>query len=369
MKSNVQNATMPAAAAIVCVLASAAGASAQAVCDRTIKADVVALDQAFYNNRLGSIQAGGMMFALRRDVVSSGSPGGALMPGYVMLRTDKRPRPIVLRMNVGDCLQIQFQNLLGSFASVFNANVGNQHYPARVAPGGAYTPNQNAKVKQSPPQTAFDLLDSQPPTRMAGVHVMGLNLVSAEAPPGTPIQPVSADASWVGANDAGAPNPSQLASGLVGPGGRITYTYAAKAEGAFLLYSTGADVGDQIGFGGQLMQGLFGSVTVQPRTAEWYRSQVTKADLDLASDGQTADGHPIINYDKVYPSGPRAGQPILKMLNQNNEIVYTDLTAIITGPNHGAFGGSTPNPSYPNRQQPFREFAIHYHDDLSLIHI
>lgn len=33
-------------------------------CNRTISADVVALDQAFYNNRLGSFQAGGMIFAL-----------------------------------------------------------------------------------------------------------------------------------------------------------------------------------------------------------------------------------------------------------------------------------------------------------------
>src|SRR5262245_62928068 len=113
-------------------------AFAQAVCERTIKADVVALDQAFYANRLGALQAGGMMFALRRDVVSIGGPGGAFAPGYVMLRPDKRPRPIVLRMNVGDCLQIQFQNLLGNFPSVFNANAGNQQYPVKVG-GTGYT--------------------------------------------------------------------------------------------------------------------------------------------------------------------------------------------------------------------------------------
>jgi manganese oxidase len=368
MKRHTQNPTMLSAALTMLCALACTGAAAQPVCDRTIKADVVALDQAFYNNRLGSIQAGGMMFALRRDVVSIGMPRGALVPGYVMLRPDKRPRPIVLRVNVGDCLQVQFQNLLGSLPGVFDANAGNQRYPVRVAPGGAYTGNQNAKIKQSS-QTTFDSLDSQPATRMAGVHVMGLNLVSAEAPPGTPIQLVSADGSWVGANDAAPANAATRASGLVGPGERITYTYVAKAEGAYLLYSTGADVGDQVGFGGQLMQGLFGSVTVQPKTAEWYRSQVTKVDLDLASDGQTADGHPIINYDKVYPPAhPRAGQPILKMLNSSNEIIYTDLTAIITGPNHGPFtcaGCPSPvNPSYPNRTQPFREFAIHYHDDF-----
>jgi manganese oxidase len=354
----------------------AASVAAQPVCGRTIKADVVALDQAFYSNRLGTIQAGGMIFALRRDVVSIDGLGQPLAAGKVMLRPDKRPRPMVLRMNVDDCLEIRFQNLLCPLPSVFNANIGNQHYPVPATPATAYTPNQNSLILQEG-QTAFDLLNSQPAARLAGVHVMGLELVQAESPPGTPVAAITADGSWVGANDAGAPNPLIRAGGLVAPGERVTYTYVAKAQGAYLLYSTAGNVGLQLGFGAQLMQGLFGSVLVQPRTAEWYRSQVTKADLDLASTGKTADGHPIIDYDKVYPSGPHAGQPILKMLDANNEIVYSDLTAIITGPKHGRFecgtcpGGScencpglNPNPSYPDRSQPFREFAIHYHDDF-----
>src|SRR5262245_22963307 len=286
MKRDTKSRMLLASAATGLVALTCTEAFAQQVCERTIKADVVALDQAFYANRLGALQAGGMMFALRRDVVSIGGPGGAFAPGYVMLRPDKRPRPIVLRMNVGDCLQIQFQNLLGNFPSVFSVNAGPQQYPVKVG-GSPYTGNQNAKIKQSG-QVFFDALDSQPPTRLAGVHVMGLNLVSAEAPPGTPAAPVGADGSWVGANDTNPANVQQLASGLVGPGSRMTYTYTAKAEGAFLLYSTAADVGDQVGFGGQLMQGLFGSVTVQPRTAEWDRSQVTKVDIDLATDGTTA---------------------------------------------------------------------------------
>ena len=35
-----------------------------------------------------------------------------LQPGAVMLRDGKRPRPIVLRVNEGDCLEIHFTNLL-----------------------------------------------------------------------------------------------------------------------------------------------------------------------------------------------------------------------------------------------------------------
>ena len=58
--------------------------------------------------------------------------------------------------------------------------------------------------------------------------------------------------------------------------------------------------------------------------------------MDLATTGNTADGHPIINYDAIYPAGHRlAGQPILKMLDATNKIVHSDLTAIITGPGRG----------------------------------
>src|SRR3712207_7617206 len=53
----------------------------------------------------------GMIYALKRDVVAIDSSKG-LVAGNVQLRPGKRPRPIALRMNVGDCLQINFTNLL-----------------------------------------------------------------------------------------------------------------------------------------------------------------------------------------------------------------------------------------------------------------
>ena len=49
------------------------------------------------------------------------------------------------------------------------------------------------------------------------------------------------------------------------------------------------------------------------------------------------------------------------------ELVSSDLTAIITGPFAWTFGAAEPqsaNDTYPDRLQPFREFAIHYHDDF-----
>src|SRR5215471_3539725 len=72
-----------------------------AQCKRMITADVVAIPQPIMMNRLGAAIPGGMIFALRRDTVAQKG---------TQLRTDKRPRPIVLRANVGDCLTVNFEN-------------------------------------------------------------------------------------------------------------------------------------------------------------------------------------------------------------------------------------------------------------------
>jgi hypothetical protein len=282
-------------------------ATAQTTCARTIRADVVAFDQVFFYNRLGAVNPAGMIYALRRDVVPI-NPELGLTPGNVRLRADKRARPIVLRMNVGDCLQIKFQNLLD---------------PDRAD-------------------------EDQPATRTASVHVQGLSLVGS----------ILSDGSNVGVNP----------SSLVAPGGNITYTYHAGREGNHLLYSTAATTGGE-GDGGSLPMGLFGSVNVEVGAAEWYRSQVTAADLQLATTGQTPGGQPIINYDAVYPAGhPRAGTPILKILH-NGEIIHSDLNAIITGPNKGRFPAGTyrPNAVLLDREQPFREFTTVYHDEIKAV--
>src|SRR5262249_58674208 len=97
---------------------------------------------------------------------------------------------------------------------------------------------------------------------------------------GMELKELQADGSWIGANPS---TPPTSFGSLAVPGEQRTYRFCAVAEGAFLLYSTAANIGFQNGFGGQLTQGLFGAVMVQPRSAEWYRSQVTHNDLDLAT--------------------------------------------------------------------------------------
>jgi hypothetical protein len=155
---------------------------------------------------------------------------------------------------------------------------------------------------------------------------------------------------------------------LIAPGTSTIYTLTATREGNNLMYSTAATTGGE-GDGGTLPQGLFGSVNVQVAGAEWYRSQVTQQEMAWATTGTTPKGQPKINYDAVYPAThPRAGKPILKILN-GDSIVHTDLNAIITGPNKGRFPAGTykPNQTEPDRDRPFREFTVVYHDEVKAI--
>jgi hypothetical protein len=289
---------------------------------KTVVADIVALDQAITLNRYGATIPGGMMYALRRDIEPI-DPALGLVAGNVRLRAGKRPRPLVLRMNVGDRLRVVFQNLLEP--------------------------------------TPVDVL--QPATRSASVHISGLQLAGN----------IGSDGSNV------CKNPSSL----VPPGGSTSYVVIAGREGTYLLSSAAASAGGEVETGTKAL-GLFGAVNVEATGAEYYRSQVTEEDLRLASQDangnplRTADGHPIINYDAVYPVGhPFAGIPILKILDAGNHIVHSDLNAIITGPNRGHF----PEGTYPSvaaavppasddavprtRNEPFREFTVIFHDEIA----
>ena len=301
-------------------------------CKRMIKADVVAIPQPIMMNRLGAAIPGGMIFALRHDTKNQAG---------TQLRADKRPRPLVLRANVGDCLTIDFENSIP--AVNFNTDTDT--------------------------------------TAEVSLHVQGMEWVSG---PGD-------DGSFVGRNNSSLASTSPVPPGM--PSNKQTYTLFAREEGTFLLYTNG----DTSTLGNQLINGLFGALNVQPAGAEWYRSQVTQADLKLATKGTTADGHPIIDYGAVYPGNAKYpdgssipnNTPILNMLDKFGNIVHSDLTAIITGPNAGRFPGTTgpnnpepncgasgavpppgidplfcKNPASPDRKQPYREITVIYHGAL-----
>jgi manganese oxidase len=356
------------AAVLLAPVAPAGAQNAQScTAENTVFAHVVALDQAISNNRLGATLPGGMIFALARDVCAPGTglvngqqpcSGQAPAAGNVIVKPYKRPRPITLRVNQGQCLQIGFTNLLN-----------------------ATTP---------PPE-------GNTTTRAASVHVQGLELTATSTCGNTGTGPTCNDGSWVGKNPSGlvSPLPSGSTLDLTKP--QITYTLYAAQEGAFLLYSAG-DTYSSVngnGDGGQLAFGLFGAVHVEPAGAEWYRSQVTADDLAAARRSEPSKyGQPLINYQAVYSTKPsdacftqgtcRVG-PVLRMACtaemarkpdfqcKVNEIVHSDLTAVISGPATGRFPAQRPETpqmrstyALPDRLQPFREFTIIYHESFQI---
>lgn len=301
-----------------------------APCQRTINADVVALPQPIMLNRMGAAIPDALVFALKSDTET--------VNGWLQLKAGKRPRPFVLRANVGDCLNITFTNSVPK--------------------------NNFTKTKAS----------AATGTTEVSLHIQGTEWTTS----------TTDDGSFVGVN------PSSLASvaGATPPPAQTQqYKLFVKNEGTFLLYT----MGDTSTEGQQLARGLFGALNVEPAGAEWYRSQVTQQDLKLATKSLSPDGHPVIDYNAKYASGV----PILNMLkavdavNKIYEIVHTDLTAIITGPDAGRFPGTTgtnkpeppcnaenspalvngivdplfcQNPAAPDRKQPYREVTIIYHE-------
>lgn len=374
-------------------------------CTNTVTADIVALDQVFYYNRFGAANPSGMIYALKRDVVSMDNLA-ALTPGNVRLRVDKRPRPLVLRVNQGDCLEVTFTNLLANPRPAVNN----------------FDPPPNTVDPTTNPNNFGD----QPATRTASFHVLGMQPTNIES-----------DGSNVGNN----------VSSLAAPGETKVYKFYAQQEGTYLAYSTAATTGGE-GNGGTLSMGLFAAVNVEPAGSIWYRSQVSQQDMALATIGANADHFPMINYDAVYPAFETrkpaesltltnnlngtykavmsstasdqgfiasdqgktlvapgftgtisqvaldgsatitptslgvvpntvntyewviqsniahkfAGLPILKIL-QGTEIVHSNIEAIIK-PLAGTYNDTAVN---PDRDEPFREFSVIFHDELKSV--
>jgi hypothetical protein len=237
------------------------------ICNRTIKVQVVALDQPWMWNRLGASQPGGMIYALARDVVSKDGPlpddlkslqtaDLTALCGKVRLRDDKRARPLVLRANKGDCLEITFANLLSTEPSLAFSDQVLKKFP--------------------------------PPTRWAGLNATGMELVGD----------INSDSSWVGKN----------ANSLAKNGELKTYKWYAVEEGTFLIYS-GADMDS----GYQANQGLFGAIHVEPEGAEWYRSQITHYDLVQA----TLTKADLKEYSRKLAGAEAAADPPVKVAEKS----------------------------------------------------
>lgn len=251
-------------------------------CERTITADVVALDQVYYYNRFGSFNPAGIMYALRRDVVrvnkSDGpdmtgaaksdepepdllngdldtwpdekedpipakyGPADAKLAGQVKLRADKRPRPLVLRANEGDCLQVTFTNLLS---------------PEMSGQEVMLDPEKRLTIPEKRLKAISD--SDEPSTRHASIHVNGLSLVDTMDSQGANVGRngwYRTDEQGKRVATAGQCSTAAGAAGkdlcaLAAPGETRTYTWFAKKEGTYLFYSMGAPAGGE-GDGGRL---------------------------------------------------------------------------------------------------------------------
>ncbi|HWS11445.1 MAG TPA: hypothetical protein VN279_01495, partial [Rhodocyclaceae bacterium] len=284
-------------------LASLGATSAEAAvtCARELTADVVTIDMPIVNNRLGASNVNGMMFALRGDVADrttgkGEAQGGVLTAGNAKLRDDKRPRPLVLRVAAGDCLTVNFQNLVSTVPNPLNApldrdDIGNDPNPATV--------------NGDPQVTVF--VDEQVADRRTSFHANGMQLRALGG--------IANDGSFVGRN----------ASSLMAPGQSTIYRLYAEKEGVFQIVSHGALVGSDANQG-NVANGLFGQMIVEPKGARIYRNTVTEEELRLATKTATAtsaacpklgatapapqtgrycltlNGQPVLNYEATYPN-------------------------------------------------------------------
>ncbi len=379
-----------AGAAIAAMMAT--GTAHAQTCVRTLTANVVTIDMPIVNNRLGASNVNGMMFALREDIVSISAsntditalttdPITGVQRRNAKLRDDKRPRPLVLRVAEGDCLNVSFQNLVSPVPNPLNAPVD------RDGIGNDPNPVTADGMPQIP-----TFVDEQVLDRRTSFHAAGMQLRGS----------IASDGSFVGRN----------ASSLMAPGQSTTYQLYAEKEQVYQVISKGPIVGSDANQG-NVSNGLFGQIIVEPRGARIYRNTVTEEELRLATRTAAATsancprlgdvagttttgkgrnvttvairyclttaGHPVLNYEAVYPNTApwtqegRAGRTVLNMI-QNNRIVHTEVDAVVAGPNaDGSFLASTypleaagkRNPAYPNRLEPFRDFAQVWHDEVA----
>jgi len=378
-------------------------------CNRWLTADVVAFDMPLMFNRLGAQNINGMMFALRRDVVHNnpGSSshlkpiGDAGTPGQVTLRPDKRPRPLVLRMGEGDCMKLKLTNLL-----------------APVGPN----PFQVTDTKDA----LTNCSTSQPPVPGEERSKIGFNCEIDDQVAARKISLRFQGTEWVDGEQDDGSNVGNNLSSLVAVGGDTIYRFHAPKDGAYIGVSYGGVVGGE-GQGGTTASGLWAVLNVDPKDAVFYRSTLTRRELELALDTSNASGndseppfgyndvtgHPIINYEAPYPLGDpwaaegKAGLPIVNMYRSAGvvtgdpvipdgvevfEEVHTAIDAIVayggkddddmqlgaplSGPHAGVIGHFPPtiyplesygkrNPTVPNRLEPFRELTVAFHDEVS----
>ena len=374
---------------------------------RTIRANVVALDQPITYNRFGSFNPYGMIYALSNDVevAESHRIGGSNCPATyrLKLKDDVRPRPLVLRGNQGDRLQVRLTNNLlpndpdfwGSTGQPnmskcrwhdvepadmpaepredikyepypnndYHVDHGN-HTPAARREEAAVEAAEHAGEGEAPTAQEIEAIIEQqdqtnwPATRTASFVVSGMTALRGATCDDYDDRP-NDPTTWKDASDS-------RVSGIkpIQPGECFVYEYVLGEPGTHLFFSLGAPSGGQ-GDGGSLVHGLFGSVNVQPRGSQFYRSQVTADVIDDTR--KQAIGSALINFEAVDESGT----PLLNMLQAADgkldvyDLVHGDLNAVIVDCDGYNRKQARCSDVYGNQKQAaFREFTVIFHDEL-----
>jgi len=363
----------------------------QGVTQRTIKVNMVVLEWTIKNNRLGAEITNGQMYALVRDVMPLSAPfndygdkkGRAysladLKPGQVRPRNYKRPRPIVLRANVGDILEITFTNLMPAGTNALLSDAGVQvmglnwlddDNGTRVSPGETHVYRYEATGE--------------------GVYMM-------YSPNGESIPNSQLDYGLFGAVNVQPPEAEYYRSQVIEKDMQLaTYrvnkdfmnTWWTSQDNAVCkqyLDSSQTGLPENVAIRRQPVEvdnrivcpGPGGEVLWEMRipTLESDKTALVSSVLITAQGYlNTQNSQPVINYNAMYPEGHlRYGSPVLNMLVKDTddgtyELAHSDLTAIITGPGAGRFPyyinspSFIENPATPDRRQPYREFTIAYH--------
>ncbi|TGN49643.1 hypothetical protein E4L95_18140, partial [Paracoccus liaowanqingii] len=368
---------------------------------RVVCADLVALDQMLVYNRFGSFNPFGMIFALRRDVVpmslddtpaaidcgtdtgTQEATAGALSAGGVRLRDCRRPRPLVLRANVGDLMYLRVTNLLapgdgpGDLApldlSADFCPTGPTDDPSRARVSAQIARDEGpfaqhgtcfgTRPSDAGGADAADGAPDWPRTRSVNLTLQGLRPLAL---PGE-----------------SAPNPACSGLDAVAPNEAFTCLFEVVQEGTHFLSSRAAPSGGN-GDGGSITHGLFGAVMAERPGTRWYRSQVSQAAMDAVwaprPDAPRHARQDWLDYEH------RIGQvPVLNMARSLDgaafgqaravELVHADLNAIIwcdaasaaaqaAQPLGCAAGTDADAGTVEPVFSAFREFSVFFHDEL-----
>lgn len=418
--------------------ASSAKAQTEGRAPALVRADVVALDQLIVYNRFGSFNPFGMMFALARDVArrtdaapaaqcegllgvegehwgfagSDANPISAIA-GNARLRDCKRPRPLVIRGNVGDVLEIRFTNLLisqnargsrfdpaqpvsnetdkpGFTESFCQGSSKGRHYGSdakspnfeddlwrdltAAPPGGKSVCAAGAEAPgdlgQTPRLAAGLPLDA---ARSGAASSQGAKTIDADWPSTRHVSLVANGLANVAGPD-GTVAPACRGLDAVEPGKTVICRWRLDAEGSHFLSSLAAPAGGE-GDGGSITHGLFAAIVVERAGSRAYRSQVTSAAFNrvwtptaVAPHAREGVRPPAKGYEAL---DDKTGRPILAMHAARGEhvsvegatlpvqeLVHGDLNAIVSEWIADAASASGV------KRESFREFTAILHDEL-----